>query len=108
MQLFEFVEEGEVVDDTCQDHTIYLARKVPKMCLPPMHPLYEWSHECVYEYVATGDALYDTPLHYPMCEETHRTFVMDVQGKNVLDLFPQFNGVEIRPMSQYAVVCVVH
>lgn len=90
------------------DHTLYLARKVPSMCVPLDNPLHKWSHEPVFQYLATSDAIYEDPPLFPVCEESVDVFVVDVDGTRVKDTFPQFDHVEIRPKSKYAVVCVVH
>lgn len=102
------VEEGEP-EKMCRDHTLYIARKIPRMCLPNDHPLYAFTHEIMLQYIGTSEALYDEPLIYPPCEEeSGNTYVMDIEGSHLHNTFPQFSHMEFRPRSMYSVVCVVH
>ena len=46
-----------------RDNVVYLARCVPRMCLPKEHELYEFSHETMLEYVCdSAECEYDN--HY--------------------------------------------
>ena len=46
-----------------RDHFLYLARMVPRMCLPENHPLYERaSHDLAREFVCSSMEVFDTPF----------------------------------------------
>lgn len=97
------------------DNIVYLARCIPRMCLPHDHPEYKWSHDLSLEYVC-DTALRDHEnkiLGYP--EEGDSTVaVMHVTGEDVRAHYPMvdtalkhlFSFDPIRPKATYAVVFV--
>ncbi|RPF81770.1 MAG: hypothetical protein CBC65_001905 [Rhodothermaceae bacterium TMED105] len=104
----DHIEDGEIEEVLPRDHTLYLARKIPRMCLPRNHSLFAFTHETMLQYIGTSEALYDEVLYYPPCEDSTNTYVMDVEGSRLHDMFPQFSNIGVRRKSMYSVVCVVH
>ena len=97
-------EDGEIVER--KDYT--LAREVPRMCLPSDHPYYTWSHERVYEVIASTTAPEPFP---PFVVDTIDPFqirtVWRTRGEDVHTDFPGvFPDVDIRPKAWYVIGCV--
>ena len=92
---------------------MYLARCVPRMCMPPESPYYEWSHELVYEYICdTTDTEYENYyLPPPVCGDAN-IYVVHTRGNELRNVFPLidaslrrlFSFDPIRPNAMYAVV----
>ena len=97
------------------DNVVYLARCIPRMCLPADHPWFEWSHDVVLDYVCdTANREYENTI-LPCPTEDDNTFaVMYVHGKDLRAKYPMvdtalkhlFSFDPIRPMATYAVVFV--
>ena len=91
----------------------YIARVVPRMCLPRTHELYKWSHEDVYQYFACDGELYPDPYNtYELPPGgvwiTH-LYGYQLRGEDeegeIMDCYPKVpEGMEVRPMSIYAIV----
>jgi len=103
-------------EEVCeQDNVVYLARCIPRMCLPRDHPLWAWSHETVFQYVCDtemhdyGDDYFCLPP-----DERDGVYTVFATGANVRALFPMvdhalktlFSFDPMRPRSEYAAVFV--
>ena len=93
------------------DNIVYLARCIPRMCLPHDHPYYERSHDFVLDYLCdTTHREYENTIH-PVGDDD---MVLYVLGKDLRARYPMidaelkylFSVDPIRPMATYAVVFV--
>lgn len=91
-----------------RDHMLFLARMIPRMCLPSDHPLYEFTHTNVYELLCSSTTVYDpvvltqSPLNAPCI------MMEGLKGSKVMDLFSEFpDTAEVRPSATYAVFCYI-
>lgn len=98
-----------------QDNIVYLARCLPRMCLPRDHPLWCWSHETVFQYVCdTGMRDYADDFFCLPPDESDHVYTVFATGAELRALLPMFDHAletlfsfdPIRPRSWYAAVFV--
>lgn len=89
-----------------RDHMLFLARMIPRMCLPLDHPLYEFTHSGAYELLCSSTTVYD-PVILTQSPLNEPCFMMEgLKGSEVRDLFLEFpDAAEVRPSAMYAVFC---
>ena len=89
-----------------RDHMLFLARMIPRMCLPFDHPLYEFTHKDAYELLCSSTTVYD-PVILTQSPLKQPCFVIEgLKGSDVKDLFPEFpDAAKVRPAATYAVFC---
>ena len=92
---------------------MYLARCIPRMCMPPDSPYYEWSHDNVYEYICdTTNTVYENYRVLPPGCNDPGIYIVHIRGNEVRRTFPLidaslrhlFSFDPIRPNATYAVV----
>lgn len=95
------------------DNVIYLARCIPRMCMPVDSPYYEWSHDVVYEYICdTMDTDYENYRVLPPTGDNPNIYIVHVRGGELRRAFPLvdnslrrvFSFDPIRANATYAVV----
>ena len=95
------------------DNVIYLARCIPRMCMPVKSPYYEWSHDIVYEYICdTMDTNYENYYTLSPAYDDPNIYTVHVRGSEVRRAFPLvdtslnrvFSFDPIRASATYAVV----
>jgi len=80
-------------------NTVYLARRVPRMCLPMDHPNYEFSRPEAYE---------SYPIHLPPKDD----IIVEVRGRDLRAEYPIVDRMlselysfdPIRPAASYVIV----
>ena len=95
------------------DNVIYLARCIPRMCMPMDNPYHEWSHDLVYDYICdTMDTEYENYCVLPPVCDDPNVYIVHVRGSEVRRVFPLldaslrrlFSFDPIRANATYAVV----
>tara|TARA_B110001450_G_C17655900_1_gene495233 strand:- start:562 stop:969 length:408 start_codon:yes stop_codon:yes gene_type:complete len=91
-----------------RDHMLFLARMIPRMCLPFDHPMYEQTHTQAYELLCSSTTVYDPSIINQSVLNEPCFMVEGLRGSKVRDLFPEFpNSAEVRPSAMYTVFCYI-